>query len=149
MQVILVLLSLVVSALGQTSQTCQVCHSSNGVYCFNQTYYQYCMKNTLMGDVLKCVTGQYCSAENGVCTSDATKSSCDSSGGSEASCTQCTRDKTFACLSKTEFARCTSGGSPAFTASCEAGDICVESSYETYGTLCVPPCVANFVGTSI
>ncbi|XP_016958905.2 uncharacterized protein LOC108030526 [Drosophila biarmipes] len=133
------------------SLNCQECLSDNAVYCVNQTSYRNCLKTSPFGDVINCPTGTVCTNSNDVCvqSSELTGSLidvCGTSGG--IGCASCT-DSKYACVSKTQFARCSKGiiiGSTIYN--CDSDAICSSEALEKHGDICVPSCALDFLELS-
>ncbi|XP_020817060.1 uncharacterized protein LOC110190770 [Drosophila serrata] len=151
MRRIIATLAIVASLLAFVeAQICKECQTSNDVYCHNQTSYQNCMKNAAFGDIVNCPTGTVCSNSVDVCVD---KSLVDGSTvvdvcGTSASCQACLSNNKYACVSQTQFARCSSSGvilsSSVF--SCDEGEICILAGLANFNNICVPSCAADFVG---
>jgi len=69
---------------------------------------------------------------------------CGTSGG--IGCATCT-DTNYACVSKSQFARCSKEVLiDANVYSCNTDEICSSTALQKYGNICVPSCVRDFVG---
>ncbi|XP_017080872.1 uncharacterized protein DDB_G0271670 [Drosophila eugracilis] len=134
------------------AQTCQECQTDNDVYCLTQTTYQNCMKNAPIGDVVTCPTGTVCSNSDDVCVDSSEVNStildvCGSSDGNGAQCEVCSSGAKYACVSGTQYARCSSSGGllTSNVYSCDTDEICIVDAFSAYQTVCVPSCAADFL----
>nr|XP_016941719.2 uncharacterized protein LOC108018658 [Drosophila suzukii] len=130
------------------SQNCQECISDNEVYCVNQTSYRNCLKSSPFGNVINCPTGTVCTNSNDVCVQSSEVTGtiidvCGTSGG--IGCATCT-DTNYACVSKTQFARCSKEALiDANVYSCNTDEICSSTALKKYGNICVPSCARDFL----
>ncbi|XP_030372159.1 salivary glue protein Sgs-3-like [Scaptodrosophila lebanonensis] len=144
-QVILAFVMLVVTSIA--AQNCEVCQTSNAVYCINQTSYQFCMGDNTVGAVQTCDEGFVCSNTDDVCVASDTVDNTnilDVCGNpSDGQCRSCANTR-YTCVSRTQFARCV-GGAIGVVTDCADDEICILDSYSTFGKICVPNCAADFV----
>ncbi|EDV52196.1 cell wall integrity and stress response component 2 [Drosophila erecta] len=154
MQRIIALVAIVACGLSfVAAQSCQTCLADNDVYCVNQNSYQNCMKNAPVGEIVECPAGTVCSNSDSVCAyiSDVNSTVldvCGGSGGNGAQCEVCSSGAKYACVSSSQYARCSSSGNVLTTSvyNCDADEICIIDALSTYQTVCVPSCASEFLG---
>ncbi|XP_039230696.1 A-agglutinin anchorage subunit [Drosophila yakuba] len=154
MQRIIALVAIMACGLSfVAAQSCQTCQAENDVYCVNQNSYQNCMKNAPVGDIVECPADTVCSNSDSVCASVSELNStvldvCGGSGGNGAQCEVCSSGAKYACVSSSQYARCSSTGDVLTTSvySCGADEICIVDALSTYQTVCVPSCASEFLG---
>ncbi|XP_034657122.1 uncharacterized protein LOC117894276 [Drosophila subobscura] len=139
-----------------SAQKCNECQSSNDAKCVSQTKYQNCMNNVAIGAEASCPTGTVCSNTADVCVKsesvdgttilDVCGSGSGSSAGNGENCAVCLGSSKFACVSKTEFARCVDQKVSTTAFSCATDETCVTEALALYGNLCVPSCAFAFIG---
>ncbi|XP_022220941.2 uncharacterized protein LOC111073115 [Drosophila obscura] len=142
------------------AQVCNECQSSNDAICTSQTQYKNCMNNVAIGTAATCPTGTVCSNTADVCVKsesvdgvnilDVCGSSSGSSGGAGngANCSVCIGSNKFACVSKTQYARCVDQKVSTTAFDCSTDETCVAEALAPYGNLCVPSCALTYMGLS-
>ncbi|KAH8313006.1 hypothetical protein KR067_008137 [Drosophila pandora] len=147
MERILIICILVACGLvSAMAQECQVCQAANDVYCHNKTSYQYCMSGDVVGGVETCPEGTVCSNSDNVCvaTADLSATILDVCGGTNCGGCNINAGK-YACVSRTQYARCTSQNEIGTVFSCPEDEICIFGALAAYKNICVPACAADFV----
>ncbi|EDW40130.1 GL25086 [Drosophila persimilis] len=141
------------------AQECNECQSSNDALCLSTTEYKNCMNNVAIGDTATCPTGTVCSNTAEVCVKSESVdgvnildvcggSSGGSSEGNGENCGVCIGSGKFACVSKTQYARCVDQKVSTTPYPCGTDETCITEALGTYGTLCVPNCALTFIGLS-
>ncbi|ALC43252.1 CG33258 [Drosophila busckii] len=151
--VLLAVVALAATAAKAADPVCKACQEDNEVYCESTTEYYFCNNNKIEGALQTCKEGSVCTNDIQVCVPEADivadgpiKSLC-GEGGTSGKCQNCSGGDKYACVSKTEYARCIAG-EVSVTFSCNADEICVAEAQATSKnkTVCVPKCVADFNG---
>ncbi|EDX10636.1 GD14594 [Drosophila simulans] len=154
MQRIIALVAIMACGLSfVAAQSCQTCLEQNDVYCVDQNSYQNCMKNGPVGDIIECPAGTVCSNSDSVCALVSELNStildvCGGSGGNGVNCEVCSSGAKYACVSSTQYARCSSSGDVLTSSvyNCGTDEICNIDALSTYQTICVPSCASEFLG---
>ncbi|KAH8259426.1 hypothetical protein KR026_004130 [Drosophila bipectinata] len=145
MRRILTICVLVSCGLVSAVDQCQVCQDSNDVYCLNQTSYQYCMAGSVVGGVQNCAEGTVCSNANDPCVATTELSATILNVCAASGCGVCNINTAkYTCVSRTQFARCTSQNEYLAIQSCPEDQICIAAAL-AYKSICMPACAAEFL----
>jgi len=139
-----VILAVFLFSIGAHALTaCGECNVNNQAACFNQTSFYNCVNGVkIETDVMNCKADEVCTTSANICEPKATTTSdipCTDS------CNTCSG--LYACVSKTEFARCQNGKpSTSFISACPSDEFCNIEIYGLVQTICAPECVLTYAG---
>lgn len=93
-----------------------------------------------------CPEGTVCSNSNDVCVATSDLSATILDVCADSSCGRCNVNSAkYACVSRTQYARCTSTNEISTVFSCPEDEICISGALAVYNRICVPACAADFV----
>ncbi|SPP77357.1 uncharacterized protein LOC117579747 [Drosophila guanche] len=137
------LILLAIAVLGCQAE-CNVCSSAANVACVSATEYQICSEaHVPLGAVTSCPTNYFCSANGTFCSPNEAYGAC-------VSCNKCSADKSFACISASQFALCLGQDTPStsIVGNCGTSLVCNVENPEICGSSSAYPasCGTNSSG---